>query len=588
MAPSKVPAVWAALALASLAHAQQVFDCTLTLPTNPLTAAGLATPFKLSGCDQRQFAAQGCFAEAAILDTTNGNLSIYHPLVVNNGDVAGTDFITPTPVTLPANSVVAIWFGSNGNSLTLAGDTNGCVDGNGGSVFGQVAYCNAPAMFTAAQKAVSAGQITIPPPGQATKATGQACIAGTRDFRMIDMDQSDNVVTTYLLINGQKLAQNTPANAAANKGAEELSNGSDNALLNDFLQPTMGCDSLSVPSLTAPTGSTKALLLNELLSAEHPPATPALVPENDPMVVNNGQPDLTKINLYRAGVGQTPAASLADANGTTYCQNYAQSGIFIQQNAQLFSGGTTPDAATANNLFTFMANRFATSFGPVPALGCQTIFGLADSPVAQASNGAGVVTSASINTAILSSIMNGQIKAGAATAAAATTTTSAAKNGGGGNGGKAVASSTTAAAATTTSAAAAATSKGSGKGGFGGGRFGNGGGSAKAAASSTLTTTTTSAAAAAATVTTAGTGASTTGGRFRGSRPSAVAAAASSASAGAGAASSSTTTTSAAAAAAATTKASAAAGNGGGAKGFPPGRPGGRGGRAKKARCLTA
>jgi hypothetical protein len=31
------------------------------------------------------------------------------------------------------------------------------------------------------------------------------------------MDQSDNVDTTYLLIDGVKLAQNTPENAKANK-----------------------------------------------------------------------------------------------------------------------------------------------------------------------------------------------------------------------------------------------------------------------------------------------------------------------------------------------------------------------------------
>ncbi len=49
-------------------------------------------------------------------------------------------------------------------------------------------------------------------------ATVQPCPV-TRDFRVVDMDQSDNVDTSYLLIDGKKLAQNTPANAAANKNA---------------------------------------------------------------------------------------------------------------------------------------------------------------------------------------------------------------------------------------------------------------------------------------------------------------------------------------------------------------------------------
>lgn len=201
--------------------------------------------------------------EAAIIDPATGSITLYHPLVINNGMVANTDFIPPVVPTLPKNAVVGLWFGTNAATITLTGSTQNCVDGLNGDVFGQFAYCNAPAAFAAATKAINAGLMTIPPPGTSTKtATQQACPAGTRDFRIVDQDQSDNVVTTYLLINGKKLAQNTPANAKANPNAEELTNGSDNALLNDFLQPTMGCSTLQVSSLTAPTGKTAGLILN--------------------------------------------------------------------------------------------------------------------------------------------------------------------------------------------------------------------------------------------------------------------------------------------------------------------------------------
>jgi hypothetical protein len=37
------------------------------------------------------------------------------------------------------------------------------------------------------------------------------------------MDQSDNVDTTYLLINGKLLAQNTATNAASSKNATGMS-----------------------------------------------------------------------------------------------------------------------------------------------------------------------------------------------------------------------------------------------------------------------------------------------------------------------------------------------------------------------------
>jgi hypothetical protein len=63
--------------------------------------------------------------------------------VVNKGDVAGKDFITPITPTVPAGSTVGIWFGSNAMTLTLTGmGAARCVNGLGGSIFGQFAHCN--------------------------------------------------------------------------------------------------------------------------------------------------------------------------------------------------------------------------------------------------------------------------------------------------------------------------------------------------------------------------------------------------------------------------------------------------------------
>ena len=139
------------------------------------------------------------------------------------------------------------------------------------------------------------------------------------------------------------------------------------------------------------------------------------------VISNNGAvtQSLDKTNLYRAGVGQPQAADNANASGTTYCQQYAQSGIFIADNEALFTKATSPAPATANNLFTFMANRFATSFGPgkpsiaccvytlvltfqVPSLGCDTIFGVnITNIVKQTMDGNCIVIAATIDTAPL-------------------------------------------------------------------------------------------------------------------------------------------------------------------------------------------
>jgi len=118
-------------------------NCVLTVPPNPLTAQGLATPYTVTGCNQRDFAAQGSFVEASIFDPATNSISVYHPLVVNQGDVAGKNFIAPVTPTVPAGSTVGIWFGSNGLTLTLTGSGAGrCVNGFGGSIFGQFAHCN--------------------------------------------------------------------------------------------------------------------------------------------------------------------------------------------------------------------------------------------------------------------------------------------------------------------------------------------------------------------------------------------------------------------------------------------------------------
>jgi hypothetical protein len=270
--------------------------------------------------------------------------------------------------------------------------------------------------------AISSGALS--PPAIGTGKAG-ACVT-TRDFRIVDMDQSDNVVTTYLLINNHTLSQSTPAASKNNTNAQVLSNGSDNALVDDFVNPLTGCTSWMMQSPTAPTGMSAALSLNELMASKFQ-QNPAIVPANDPMVVitdNNGAitQSLTKVNAYRAQVGQPAAASLADASGVTYCQQFAQAGIYIAQNKALFQTGTSPAPTMATNLYTFLAQRFSNSFGPVPALGCQTIFGLQNSPVSLTMDGNGIVTAATINTNVLQQILNGQIKASTNTAALASST----------------------------------------------------------------------------------------------------------------------------------------------------------------------
>src|SRR5579885_1721803 len=207
-------------------------DCTLIVPRRPLTAAGLATPYQLVATDPNQGPCnetnpmQSAFVQGAIIDPATGQISIYNPLVIDQGTKPA---VLPGLPQLPANAVIGLWFGSNGDTLRLAGDTGGgnCVGGLHNDPFGQYSYCNAPQFFQAANQAIRDGKLVPPPLG--TGKDGKPCPT-VRDFTIVDQDQSDNVTTTYLFTADGRVAPNTAVNRNGLAGAQAQSNGSDNAL----------------------------------------------------------------------------------------------------------------------------------------------------------------------------------------------------------------------------------------------------------------------------------------------------------------------------------------------------------------------
>jgi hypothetical protein len=383
-------------------HAANVnMDCTLIVPPQPLTAQGLATPYQLRAtnpdngpCNEAN-ANQSAFVEAAILDPATGQISIYSPLVIDQNTQPAAAPVKPN---LPQNAVVGIWFGFNGNNLTLRGkqgslQQSNCVNGLPGSVFGQFAYCNAVNFFNAANQAIAAGILTVPALGMAND--GQMCPT-TRDFSVVDMDQSDNLPTQYIANADGQTAQLTAANMAAIPNATVLGNPSDNALLDKFIDPALGCQPWMAPNLADPGRMVPSLALDELLANAHQPAPVALVPLGDDMTVINGQPSLKKTNLYRAGVDQPPAPNQQAASTTTYCQNILAATTRINNDATLTKGQPSPMPAAASNLFNFLAMRLQATLGP-NGLNCTGLLNIAN-PVTTQTDGNGVVISATINT----------------------------------------------------------------------------------------------------------------------------------------------------------------------------------------------
>src|SRR5436309_11975281 len=329
----------------------QMVNCTLTVPANPLTAQGLATPYVLGGgCDEAN-KMQAAFVQGAVIDPA-GNISIYNPLVVNEDQQPA---VAPVVPNIPPGSTVGLWFGFNGNNLTLQGmdgslQQGNCVNGSDGSIFGQFAYCNAPAFFQAANTAMAAGKIN-PNPAKAALGMGKDGLTcpSVRDFGVVDQDQSDNVTTTYMI-----------------NGAQQV-NGSDNRLLAVALDGALGCTPLMAPDLAHPGQMTTALPLNELQAASQQATPIALVPQRDPMTLVDNTPNAAKTDAYRAGVDQPALGASDGGNTTTYCQNLLKIAPQRLVTDALFTGAAnSPDPAAANSLFTFLAQRFQTTFeGPL-------------------------------------------------------------------------------------------------------------------------------------------------------------------------------------------------------------------------------
>ena len=393
-------------------------NCDIIVPANALTAHGLATPYLLtgpagmtpaqSGCEMSNATALGAFVQATILDPATGRLSVYNPLVITQGT---TPAVTPSVPNLPADAIVTIDFGFNGTDLFQVGATPAalkqanCLNGQTGSIFGQVSFCNGVNFFNAAFQDEREGKLKVPSAGTSSSmavtdgamGTGKACPV-TRNFEMVDQDPSDNVTTEYLLnpATGQT-AQDTASNAGNLQGATLLLNGSDNTLLDQFIDPVLGCAPYMAPDLANNDLPTTSQALDELLANANQPKNAALIPENDEMVLAaNNTFDAAKTDMYRAEVGQAPIDAADDRSSSPemYCQYMIDIQTpFLAANQALLETGQPPVANVGDNLLTFLANRLNMSF---TNLACQN-FGLAN-PVTVTLNGQGVAIGATFNT----------------------------------------------------------------------------------------------------------------------------------------------------------------------------------------------
>jgi len=314
------------------------------------------------------------FVQGAVFDPNTGDISVYNPLVVDAGNpTPGCPLLQPP---LPPGGTVGLWFGTNGDSLMLQDNAGSlaagfCINGFTDpitrqlSIFGQFAYCNGLAFFDQ----VKASLLVRPPP-LGIAGDGQPCPT-TRDYFIVDMDPSDNVCTTYVLLTNGRVCQNTSTNFQAKAAMIQnpLTNGSDERLLFSYYRAIGGCQPFTGVDLAEGPPFQNLVRIGSVAHNEiqadklqQPPL--ALLPLNNPMTTVLGSPSLQKTNQYRVGVGQPRALSVRDADGTNFCFFfYTIQPLRLLKNMGTMVNFPSPDPGAGNNLFTFLAQRYANSFG---------------------------------------------------------------------------------------------------------------------------------------------------------------------------------------------------------------------------------
>lgn len=377
------------LALSSFIYLVKSQDCILEVPNDPLKT-GLFKPWYVSTSPCSQTIAESAvFVEATILDTDTGNIYVYNPLVIDKGTKPAID---PIITELPVNNVVIINIGANSDSVKLVSDSSGfgicysspssshknslacghCVNGIPNSIFGQVAYCNAINFFNKLNELKTRGIIVIPPIG--VTVLGDPCPT-VRSFVVVDQDQSDNVLTEYILTSDMKVAQDYPDNRNILNVTKIIKNGSDNRLLSNFIAKAIGCETFSAPDIFLPSIRKYSMTLNEiqagLLDVNDP--TVALTPSIDPMCLVDGVQSLEKTNAYRLGLNQPILKALNQQDNINYCNSLVNIAVpfFIKYQTQ-FSNFNSPDINIGDNLLNFLCNRL---IGSWDQLNCKNITG---------------------------------------------------------------------------------------------------------------------------------------------------------------------------------------------------------------------
>jgi hypothetical protein len=349
---------WLAAATAADANAAPNPNCTLIVPANPLTAQGLATPYQLTAtnpadgpCNEANDG-QTAFVQGAVFDPAAGAISVYNPLVIDAGTQPAQPPVVPA---LPQGAVVAVWFGYNGATLSLAGADEAVANGGaaGGAASGSPP-ASAPASSGGAGDATgtpgagpsaSASASTSPSaqgsaPASPSAAPSDSASPGSPSA---SASPSASVTPVAYVVPGQ--AAGSPGSGAAGSGtADPILQGA-NCVAGQVLDGQF-----------SPFGQVGACNAVAFFRAANSAVASGHLKVPNPGMAKDGLPCLTTRSFTLIDQDQSDNVTsqyLADANGQT-----AQ---LTAANQQAMAGATTLVNGSDNGLLDFFFN---------PAIGC--------------------------------------------------------------------------------------------------------------------------------------------------------------------------------------------------------------------------
>ena len=308
------------------------------------------------------------FVEADIINPRTGSIKVYNPLVITEGT-------QPPPAgaaRVPRGDVVAIMFGFNGGNLLLTGTEKRCSRTTASTasrvLLSQVAYCNSPAFYRAANRDIARGVLKIPP--LATGDDGQPCpLPATSPWWTRPRRQHGRRLPADRE-NGRPPRTGQGDAAALSEGPRRSTTAA-TTRWSQVMDPALGCARYRLHDKTAPARCRLRQVTPTNCCATAARTTPvALVPLNDPMTQVNGhnnraRPTRSRYELDQALIGQ--GGELAE----DYCEDMMQIGIQRVQQDSGKSPTSRPSCRTrATTCSRFMAAPASASFENLGSAHC--------------------------------------------------------------------------------------------------------------------------------------------------------------------------------------------------------------------------